>query len=274
MEIKVNESPVAGFGVDTIVVCTDLPIAFHDSSYDNLNITNWDYHFSDKDTIISVDGRLVDDIIYTFDEAGWYVVTQYVSNRFTGCRDSAKIYMEVRPHPIADFYSDSVALQLPDTTMEFWNTSMFSVQDSSFWDFGNGYTVDNQFDAVGVYQDSGLFPVQLIVMNELGCPDTLTIPFRVWEQETFFVQTAFTPNGDGVNDVFEIKQKGIIEWHLQIYDRWGKLIWETYDVTQFWDGKEMRSGKDVQQGAYSYQIDLTWYTGKQFSKLGTITIFR
>jgi gliding motility-associated-like protein len=271
--VEVYASPIAGFWVDTNVVCTGLPIIFNDTSKYDVNITNWEYHFNDKDTTIAVNGSVVDTVAYTFDEPGWYTVTQYVSNR-NGCKDSAKISMEVRPHPVADFYPDSVALQLPDTTMEFWNTSYNIEPDSSYWDFGNGYTVDNMFDAVGIYQDSGLFDVQLIVMREIGCPDTLIVPFRVWEQETFFIQTAFTPNGDGTNDVFEIKQKGITDWHLQIYDRWGKLQWETFDVTEFWDGTSRKSGRELPQGAYSYQIDLTWYTGKGFTKMGTITIFR
>jgi gliding motility-associated-like protein len=274
VNIDVYASPIAGFWVDTNIVCAELPILFNDTSKYDANITNWSYHFSDKDTTITVDGSVTDLVEYTFDEPGWYTVTQYVRNRLTGCKDSAKISMEVRPHPVADFYPDSVALQLPDTTMEFWNTSYNVEPDSSYWDFGNGYTVDNMFDAVGIYQDSGLFDVQLIVMREIGCPDTLTVPFRVWEQETFFIQTAFTPNGDGTNDVFEIKQRGITDWHLQIYDRWGKLQWETFNVTEFWDGTSRKSGKELPQGAYSYQIDLTWYKGQGFSKMGTITIFR
>ena len=61
---------------------------------------------------------------------------------------------------------------------------------------------------------------------------------------------------------------------MQIYDRWGKLTWETHDVNEFWDGTHIQTGKEVPQGAYTYQIDLTWYTGRYFNKLGTITIFR
>jgi gliding motility-associated-like protein len=274
INITVYKSPVAGLYVDTVLVCTDLPITFYDTSKVDSDITNWYYNFSDEDVTIEVDGSVQDEVEYTFDEAGWYVVTQFVENTNTGCRDSAKLYMEVRPHPVADFYPDPVELQLPDTTVEFWNTSYNMEPDSSWWDFGNGYDIDNQFDAVGVFQDSGLFDVRLIVMREMGCPDTLIVPYRVWEQESFFVQTAFTPNGDGVNDLFEIKQKGIIEWHMQIYDRWGKLVWETFDVSEFWDGTHMTSRKEVQQGAYTYKINLVWYRGVSFNKFGTITIFR
>lgn len=273
IDIIVHASPNAGFGLEELIVCTDLPITIYDSSWYDVNIDHWDYHFSDVPATVTYDVVAPDEFDYVFEEPGWFIITQVVSNRF-GCVDSTKRFVEVRPHPIADFYPDSIALQLPDTTMQFWNTSMNIVQDSSHWDFGNGYLVDNVFDAVGIFQDSGYFPVNLIVLNELGCWDSITQWFRVWEQETFFIQTAFTPNGDGVNDLFEIKQKGIVTWHLQIYDRWGKLTWETNDVTHFWDGTDMKTGKEVPQGAYTYQIDLNWYTGKYFTKLGTITIFR
>jgi len=275
LNITVNRSPVAGFSVDTNIVCTDLPISFTDNAdVDALDIPEWLYHFNDKDTTVNFDGLLEESFTYTFDEAGWYIVTQYVEHTATGCKDSAKIFMEVRAHPIADFYPDSIALQLPDTVMQFWNNSSYSDPDLSFWDFGNRYTVDNQLDAEGVFQDSGLFDVQLIVMNELGCPDTIVKPFRVWEQETFFIQSAFTPNGDGVNDVFKIQEKGIVSWDMQIYDRWGKLVWQTNEVTDSWDGTHITTGMEVQQGAYTYTINLEWYRGVTFSRVGTITLIR
>lgn len=273
-EVTVYRSPVAGFGTDTVVVCSELPIPFYDSSYADVDITNWYYHFSDQDSTIEVDGSVQDQVDYIFEEAGWYVVTQHVVNEITGCRDSAKIFMEVRPHPFAEFYPDSEAVQLPDTTMEFWNTSLHAVYDSVHWDFDNGYLVDGEWNTVGIFQDSGVYDIRLTVLNELGCVDDTVIPYYVWEQETFFIQTAFTPNGDGVNDVFEIKEKGITEWHMQIFDRWGKMVWETYDVNDSWDGTDMKSGRELPQGAYSYQIDLVWYRGRYFNKMGTITIFR
>jgi gliding motility-associated-like protein len=270
--ITVHRSPIAGFYVDTVVVCTTLPIAFYDTSKFDVDITSWYYHFSDKDTLIDFMNQ--DEYLYVFDEPGWFLVTQYVTNDVTGCRDSALLVMEVRPHPVADYWSDDSQLFLPDTIMNFWNSSEFNIPDSSWWDFGNGYTLDNMPHGEGIFQDSGLFDVQLIVMNELGCADTIVKPFRVWEQETFFIQTGFTPNGDGYNDKLEIKQKGIVTWHMVIYDRWGKRVWETLDVNDFWDGTHIESGLPVQQGAYGYRIELTWYTGRFFSKMGTITVVR
>ncbi|MFT5309394.1 MAG: gliding motility-associated-like protein [Bacteroidia bacterium] len=281
INIIVHTTPEPGFTMDTIV-CTDIPITINDESFDDIDIAQWSYEFSDRNVTREVNGSIQDTINYTFYEEGWYFVTQHVISPF-GCRDSLKQFVEVRSHPIADFYYEPSELQLPDTLVQFWNNSSNAEEDSTQWLFSIDaergsqpyeYAVNGEWNAEAVFLDSGLYDAQLIVMREIGCPDTLIVPYRVWEQETFFIQTAFTPNGDGVNDVFEIKQKGITEWNMQIYDRWGQLVWETNNVNEFWDGTHGRTGKEVPHGAYSYDIDLVWYRGITFNKLGTITIFR
>lgn len=271
--VIVNRSPIAGFYTDTNWVCTDLPVPFYDTSKYAIDITNTYWRFYQGQPWIEAIGAST--LYWTYTEPGWYWVEQLVVNGNTGCRDSMTLGpIIVVEHPQSSFFPDSIALQLPDTAMQFWNTSQYAHPDSTFWNFGNGYTVNNVWDAVGIYQDSGLFNVQLIVMNELGCPDTSIVPFRVWEQETFFIQTAFSPNGDGLNDEFVIIQKGIIDFHMQVFDRWGKLAWQSFDVNRGWDGTHRDSKEPMPQGAYAYTIDLTWYTGKKFSTTGTITLLR
>ncbi|MDP6908833.1 MAG: PKD domain-containing protein, partial [Flavobacteriales bacterium] len=85
IDIVVNASPVADFVGDTLV-CTDLPIALIDSSWHDVNITNWYYHFSDQDTLIEFYNQDVYE--YTFTEPGFFEVEQFVVNRGTGCKDS------------------------------------------------------------------------------------------------------------------------------------------------------------------------------------------
>jgi gliding motility-associated-like protein len=112
------------------------------------------------------------------------------------------------------------------------------------------------------------------VTNEIGCEADTTIDIRVWEQETFFIASAFTPNDDGVNDIFDIKERGIIEWHMVVFDRWGKVVFESRDVKESWNGRNMISGKEMPQGGYAYNIKLKWYTGREFERMGTITLYR
>lgn len=271
IQIIVYETPNAKFEVDS-PVCTDVPIIFHDQSFDDFDITNWYYRWSKDGAEEEFFG--VDEYPHVFEEPGWFHVTQFVRNELTGCQDSALKVVEVRPHPVASFYPEMDEMWQPDSTMNFWNNSDFIVDDSSHWDFGNGYVVEWQRDAVGIYPDSGLFDVTLSVSNELGCRDDTIIPFRVWEQETFFIASAFTPNGDGINDIFDIKEKGIVGWEWTIYDRWGKLVWQSTNVRESWDGKNMFSGLEMPSGGYAYYIKLQWYTGREFEKIGTITLYR
>ncbi|MFT5055097.1 MAG: gliding motility-associated-like protein, partial [Oceanospirillaceae bacterium] len=211
--------------------------------------------------------------IHIFDEPGAYEVTQFVRNN-NGCVDSSMQVVEVIPYPMASFYADADELFLPDSVMYFHNISEHAEDDLSDWDFGNGTGVEDFRDPYGIYPDSGLFQITLFVENELGCLDDTTQDLRVWEQETFYIASAFTPNEDGVNDIFDIQEKGIIEWHMVIYDRWGKVVFESRDVKESWNGRHMISGKELPQGGYAYSIQLKWYTGREFERMGTITLYR
>ena len=268
--IQIHDSPIAGFIMDTIA-CATVPVELEDTSKNDVDIDFWTYRFNDGEP--EVDFMNISPYEHVYDSAGWYHVTQFVRN-IHGCADSAKRWIEVVPYPIARFWPDSNRLYLPDSVMYFHNTSNFIVDSLTDWDFGNGTGVDDFSDPYGIYPDSGLFTVTQWVTNELGCEDSATTKIKVWEQETFFIASAFTPNGDGINEIFDIKEKGIKDWHMTIYDRWGTIIFESFDVKESWNGKNMFSGKDMPQESYAYRIRLTWYTGRTFEKMGTITLFR
>ncbi len=71
------------------------------------------------------------------------------------------------------------------------------------------------------------------------------------------ISNAFTPNGDGLNDEYQIIHDcDLTEYHLQIYNRWGERIFETYDPNEGWNG--MYHGQEVPIGVYNYKLDYTW----------------
>lgn len=268
--VEIFKSPISEFEVPDSVCATD-EVIFQDLSVDDVDIDNWTYRFgkeSDEEDFMNQDLY-----IHIFDEPGAYEVTQFVRNN-NGCVDSSMQVVEVIPYPIASFYADADELFLPDSVMYFHNISEHAEDDLSDWDFGNGTGVEDFRDPYGIYPDSGLFQITLFVENELGCLDDTTQDLRVWEQETFYIASAFTPNEDGVNDIFDIQEKGIIEWHMVIYDRWGKVVFESRDVKESWNGRHMISGKELPQGGYAYSIQLKWYTGREFERMGTITLYR
>ncbi|MFA5417397.1 MAG: gliding motility-associated C-terminal domain-containing protein, partial [Bacteroidales bacterium] len=87
-----------------------------------------------------------------------------------------------------------------------------------------------------------------------------------------YAPSAFTPNGDGKNDVFEIKGTGIKTLQIQIYSRWGELIFESNDMLKQWDGTI--NGNPAPTGTYVYQISYTSMINLSYSYKGTVTLVR
>lgn len=85
-----------------------------------------------------------------------------------------------------------------------------------------------------------------------------------------FVPNAFTPNGDGLNDAFGAKGNGIIEYNIQIFNRWGELVFESNDINGQWDGTY--KGEKAEMGAYAYNITAYGAKTNRISKSGSVTL--
>ena len=87
-----------------------------------------------------------------------------------------------------------------------------------------------------------------------------------------FIPSAFSPNGDGVNDTWKISYKGIKEANIKIFNRWGEKLFETNDVKNGWDG--IFKGKQLDQGVYGYYMTFKCNNGQESFKKGNITLLR
>jgi gliding motility-associated-like protein len=83
-----------------------------------------------------------------------------------------------------------------------------------------------------------------------------------------YIPSAFSPNGDGINDTFGVKGEGIKNYHLLVYNRWGELLFESTNPKQQWDGKF--DGQRVEQGTYVYQLYALGEGNK--GKSGSVTL--
>jgi gliding motility-associated-like protein len=83
---------------------------------------------------------------------------------------------------------------------------------------------------------------------------------------------AFSPNGDGNNDVLFVYGGQIERISIAIYNRWGELVWETNDETEGWDGTY--EGKEAIAGVYVYKLKVTYWEGDIENKSGNITLIR
>jgi gliding motility-associated-like protein len=103
-----------------------------------------------------------------------------------------------------------------------------------------------------------------------GCPDTLhyTLSSEAVLQKSLFVPNVFTPNGDGVNDVFRVFGSEECLLEMSIYDRWGNLLYTTRTAPFVWDGR-LRNGELANEGAYVYLLRFS-----KFHRAGTVTLIR
>ncbi|MDH3649319.1 MAG: gliding motility-associated C-terminal domain-containing protein, partial [Saprospiraceae bacterium] len=93
------------------------------------------------------------------------------------------------------------------------------------------------------------------------------------ELESIEVVNAFTPNGDGINDFFYISNPGVSRIGLvQVFNRWGELVFETTGTQQLWDGTHR--GVDVNPGVFMYIIEAICVDGDQMFIPGNVTVVR
>ena len=121
--------------------------------------------------------------------------------------------------------------------------------------------------------DTNKYTITLIIENEGGCKDTAIRDICVDDSIVVFVPDAFTPSPrDNINPTFAIKGGGLVYYDLQVFNRWGELIYKSKDITEEWDGTF--AGKDCPQGLYGYRII---YKGKKTSykeRVGSVYLLR
>ncbi|MCF8278176.1 MAG: gliding motility-associated C-terminal domain-containing protein [Flavobacteriales bacterium] len=141
-----------------------------------------------------------------------------------------------------------------DPVAEFIDLSQGAARGT--WDFGDGTTEDYSYGVYPTheYADTGTYTVTLYVENELGtCSDEFDFDVCVQPEFKLWIPNSFTPDGDGLNDVFEIVSSGVVEFELQISGSWGTKIYKMNSIdAPFWDGTY--KGEPVQQDRYIYEV--------------------
>ena len=112
----------------------------------------------------------------------------------------------------------------------------------------------------------------MIVQNQYNCKDTAYAQVPILPLNNIYIPSAFSPNGDGVNDRVFIRGFGISKVSFQIFNRWGELVFATTDINTGWDG--YYKGKLQPQDVYHYSAVVEFYTGEKLAKKGDITLLR
>ncbi len=208
--------------------------------------------------------------IHTYNNAGTYTVSLHAVDSSTcNITDDTSMVIRVFPPPTADF-SYSPTKPLDNTPVTFTNQS--SPDAVTFlWEFGDGEgsTVANP---VYQYNKTGVYDVYLISTNSAGCSDTAHKQVSAIVIPLFDIPSAFSPNRDGVNDVFLVKGFGIAKFNMKIYNRWGQMVFEANDPLLGWDGSF--KGAVQPMDAYAFVINVEFSDGTTATKNGSVTLLR
>jgi len=122
------------------------------------------------------------------------------------------------------------------------------------------------------YADTGHYTVQQIVINQYGCQDTSEQIVPILAEFVFFIPNAFTPNGNGNNDIFMGEGEGIKEFNMYVFDRWGNLIFESHNPQVGWDGTI--GGTKCQEDVYVYRFIILDVLNEEHRYVGHVSLIR
>ncbi len=275
--LTVFPQPVADFSYNPVNGCDPLTVAFTDvSSFP----TKWSWTFSDGGS------SDMQNPVHTFNGAGVYSASLSVTgagncNAMVSQADVITVY----PEPIASFTYSQNTVPVLTGAISFSNLSENS--DVWFWNFGDSTTSQEQ-NPIHEYANSGTYPVMLVSSNQFGCVDTTFQDVVVELFKGLFVPNAITPGyGEPATRIFTPKGFNLKNYHMQVFDTWGNLLWETSLLNdghpaESWDGSY--KGKLLQQDVYVWKCSATFLDNSVWKGMkyadgsrkpeGTITILR
>jgi gliding motility-associated-like protein len=186
--------------------------------------------------------------------------------------DSSFAVIIVDPLPVAgfDFAPNPSQENIPTT---FTNTSRGG--NLFRWYFGDGDSlITRRLDTLVRHQfpRSDVFNTCLLTQNEFGCSDTLCRDVVARVNPLVDVVSAFTPNGDGINDRAIVIGFGVRTMVFRIFNRWGELMFETADYRQGWDGTY--KGKPQPMDAYAWTLEADLINGEKVKRAGSVMLIR
>ncbi len=159
----------------------------------------------------------------------------------------------------------------PSNPLNVQFTNQSSDTNYVVWYFGDG-DISSEVNPQHSYSKPGTYRVSLAVADSLGCSDSVTVDIELRMDYYVYIPTAFTPNGDIVNDRIKVEALGIEGLQWDIFNRWGLKVFSTSDLAESWDGTY--GGQPVPEGVYSYKLLIYLPFGNIAEEHGTFTLIR
>ncbi|MDQ0108374.1 gliding motility-associated-like protein [Chitinophaga terrae (ex Kim and Jung 2007)] len=250
---------VTGAGIDA---CLGTPNAFRGTNQtSNIHLSAWKWDFGDGGSSLGQTAS------HVYADTGVYHASLYgISTE--GCL-SPVVDVPVRVTSVhARAGKDTIiAAGQPLQLQAGWLNDRVTYQ----WSPATGLNDPFSDHPVAVLQRDQTYRLTLI--SPEGCTDTDDVTVKVYKGPEFYVPNAFTPNGDGKNDVFRVIAPGVPKLDFFcIWNRWGQEIYRSNDLPGGWDGKIQ--GQPAPADTYVWMVQGVDYTGRKFSRKGFVTLIR
>ncbi|MBW8060707.1 MAG: PKD domain-containing protein [Solirubrobacterales bacterium] len=277
--------PSVAFGYSPDAGCIPLTVTFYNNTQGVVEDYLW--YFGDG----TRDNNPSDTLFHTYFQSGTFTVKLVAYGCAVNDSMTQPNIISTCAQPQA-FFQVNQPRVFPDRPVCPSNLS--GKADSYWWDFGDGYTTTEKSPCHSYKDERCYYSITLVASNSTGCVETCYDTLRidsavcVTEGDTLLIPSAFTPidadnggiinpfitpTGAGANDVFFPLIIGIVvQYNMQIFNKWGELIFESNDVTKGWSG--FYKGKLAQQDMYVYKVFARFQTGSEVAKSGYVLLLR
>lgn len=235
----------------------------------DLEITSTDATCDLKNGEISINNTLGGLVPYTYSIDGINFTNILTYNNFlpgnytitvqdgNGCKYSEDIFINNNPPPIANFNFSPAVIKNEKEDVKLTDESSGSIISYEWYipDGSPNSGSTQNFNTKFLNFAEGFYPITLIVTNEYGCYDTVTKYIERRIDPIIYVPNTFTPDGDKHNNSWQYALTGLDlnSFNMKVFNRWGEIVWETYDQKASWDG--VYKGKIVQSGTYTWVMN-------------------
>lgn len=258
--------PVMNFSAVNNIGCPPLYVTFQSEVTAETDVAYfWDFGNGVNSTATNP--------IAIYPNAGVYDVT-LIASTSNGCVRNLTLTLNdtvlVNPVPIPGFVITPTSVNILNPYIEVADSSQFGTSCMYFLSDGTTYEDCNFSHS---FSTAGEQRITQVVSNEYGCTASV-IGYVDVGGLLFYAPNAFTPDGDGTNDVWLPVATGIKEYDLDIFDRWGTVIFSTADAKEPWLGQIRGGNHFATNGVYYYQVKLRDLVDESYTFDGYITIVR
>jgi gliding motility-associated-like protein len=267
----VNPTPSVLFSASNKEGCPKLCVNFQNSSYiESGNITTYQWIFGDN----SLPNYDINPM-HCYGTGNYNVTLKVVSD--SGCVASftQNNLVNVFPEPIAGFSINPEEVDITAPLIEVTDNSIGASMVNYLFNDGTTKNTRN-FEHMFHTNVAKTVAILQVVKNEYGCVDSMIKKVVIKPDYVLYIPNAFTPNSDGINDGFKAVGIGVVEFKLQIFDRWGALIFESNDINKAWDGSVNGKGdsESTKQEVYVWKAEVKDVRNENHYLIGHVTLLK